>query len=55
MAALSDKGIPKILELMDNDMEDSWVYHPKTKMITLSKKFMGWEILLQTCTSRGHS
>ena len=52
--SLSDKGIPKILELMDSDMEDSWVYHSKTKMITLSKKFMGWEILFQTCTSRGH-
>ena len=53
--SLSDEGIPKILKLMDNDMEDSWVYHPKTKMITLSKKFMGWEILLQTCTKRGHA
>ena len=33
--SLSDKGISKILELMDNDMGDSWVYHPKTKMMKL--------------------
>ena len=52
--SLHDFAIKRANELMESDIEDTWMYHPKTKMITVSKKYMGWEILLETYTSRGH-
>ena len=52
--SLHDFAIKRANELMESDIEDTWMYHPKTKMITVSKKYMRWEILLETYTSRGH-
>ena len=52
--SLHDFAIKRTNKLMESDIEDTWIYHPKTKMITVSKKYMGWEILLETCTSRGY-
>ena len=52
--SLHDFAIKRANELMGSDIEDTWMYHPKTKMITVSKKYMGWEILLETYTSRGN-
>ena len=42
---LHDFAIKRANELMESEREDTWMYHPKTKMITVSKKYMGWEIL----------
>ena len=52
--SLHDFAIKRANELMESNIEDTWMYHPKTKMITVSKKYMGWEILPETYTSRGH-
>ena len=52
--SLHGKAIDRVNELIESDTEDTWMYYPKTKMITVSKKYMGWEILLETYTSRGH-
>ena len=52
--SLHGKAIYRVNKLKESDIQDTWMYHPKTKMITVSKIYMGWEILLKTYTSRGH-
>ena len=52
--SLHDFAIKRANELMESDTKDTWMYHPKTKMITVSEIYMGWEILLEIYTSRRH-
>ena len=39
---LHDFVIKRANELMESDIEDTWMYHPKTKMITVIKKYIGY-------------
>ena len=52
--SLYSKAIDRVNKLIESDIEDTWMYHPKTKKITVSKKYMGWDILLESYTSRSH-
>ena len=51
--SLEGKAINKVNQCIQEQEEEEWEYHPKTKFVKVSKAFNGWRVNLKTYTLRG--